>query len=145
MKKEKEDLNSFESDNKSSCSESDEALYSEESLQMSNGIRNSDFEELECRIFGRILQYSSQETKMLLMLKRAYYLNEMEKIERYLYHVNGVNLNKNEQKKLSLCFNRLSKLENLYICLEDYYRSLSLQKQILYIIKKGIISKYICL
>ena len=139
--KEKEDLNSFESDNKSSCSESDEALYSEESLQMSNGIRNSDFEELECRIFGRILQYSSQETKMLLMLKRAYYLNEMEKIERYLYHVNGVNLNKNEQKKLSLCFNRLSKLENLYICLEDYYRSLSLQKQILYIIKKGIISK----
>ena len=141
MKKEKEDLNSFESDNKSSCSESDEALYSEESLQMSNGIRNSDFEELECRIFGRILQYSSQETKMLLMLKRAYYLNEMEKIERYLYHVNGVNLNKNEQKKLSLCFNRLSKLENLYICLEDYYRSLSLQKQILYIIKKGIISK----
>ena len=141
MKKEKEDLNSFESDNKSSCSESDEALYSEESLQMSNGIRNSDFEELECRIFGRILQYSSQETKMLLMLKRAYYLNDMEKIERYLYHVNGVNLNKNEQKKLSLCFNRLSKLENLYICLEDYYRSLSLQKQILYIIKKGIISK----
>ena len=141
MKKEKEDLNSFESDNKSSCSESDEPLYSEESLQMSNGIRNSDFEELECRIFGRILQYSSQETKMLLMLKRAYYLNEMEKIERYLYHVNGVNLNKNEQKKLSLCFNRLSKLENLYICLEDYYRSLSLQKQILYIIKKGIISK----
>ncbi len=141
MKKEKEDLNSFESDNKSLCSESDEALYPEESLQMSNGIRNSDFEEFEDRIFGRILQYSSEETKMLLMLKRAYYINEMEKIERYLYHVNGVNLNKNEQKKLSICFNRLSKLENLYICLEDYHRSLSLQKKILYIIKKGIISK----
>ena len=100
-----------------------------------------DFEELKDRIFGRILQYSSQETKMLLILKRAYYINEMEKIERYLYHVNKLNLNKNEQKKLSLCFNRLSKLENLYICLEDYHRSLWLQKLILFIIKKGIINK----
>ena len=141
MKKVKDDLNSLESDNKSLCSESDETLNLEETLQRSNGIRNSDFEELEDRIFGRIIQYSSQETKMLLMLKRAYYLNELEKIERYLYHVNRLNLNKNEQKKLSLCFNRLSKLENLYICLEDYYRSLSLQKQILYNIKRCIINK----
>ena len=128
MKKVKDDLNSLESDNKSLCSESDETLNLEETLQRSNGIRNSDFEELEDRIFGRIIQYSTQETKMLLMLKRA-------------YHVNRLNLNKNEQKKLSLCFNRLSKLENLYICLEDYYRSLSLQKQILYIIKRCIINK----
>ena len=141
MKKEKEDLNSSESDNEILSSESDGILDSENPLHMLNDFQNSDFEELKDRIFGRILQYSSQETKMLLILKRAYYINEMEKIERYLYHINKLNLNKNEQKKLSLCFNRLSKLENLYICLEDYHRSLWLQKQILFIIKKGIINK----
>ena len=58
-----------------------------------------------------------------------------------LNNIKGKILKEKEQKKLCLYFNKLSKLENLFICPEDYHKSLNLQKQILNIIKRVIISK----
>ena len=88
---------------------------------------------------------STQENSSneLLMLNRAYYTNEFQKIERYidsLDYINNKNLSKDDEKRLTLCFNRLSKLEYLYISLEDYYKSLQLQKRIINYVKKYIIN-----
>ena len=76
------------------------------------------------------------------MLNRAYYMNVLEKIERYLNtldYLNGKSISKVDEKRLILCFNRLSKLEYLYIYLEDYYKSLQLQKRIINFVKKYFI------
>ena len=69
----------------------------------------------------------------------------MQKIERYLdalEYLNRPNLIKNEQKRLIFCFNRLSNLEKMYISLEDYYKSLNIQKRIIYILKVSIFSTF---
>ena len=69
-------------------------------------------------------------------------MNVLEKIERYLNtldYLNGKSISKVDEKRLILCFNRLSKLEYLYIYLEDYYKSLQLQKRIINFVKKYFI------
>ena len=77
------------------------------------------------------------------MLNKEYYSEELQKIERYLDtldYINIKNLSKDDEKRLTFCFNRLSKLEYLYISLEDYYKSLQLQKRIINYVKKYIIN-----
>jgi len=105
--------------------------------------RNYDNNEFEELISNRITQYTTENINLLLMLNRAYYTNEFQKIERYidsLDYINNKNLSKDDEKRLTLCFNRLSKLEYLYISLEDYYKSLQLQKRIINYVKKYIIN-----
>ena len=88
-------------------------------------------------------QNNSQNLNLLLIIKRAYYINKINEIERYLdsiYNLKNKNLTIKEQKKLCLYFNKLSNFENLYISIEDYYKSLTLQKRIVNILKNYIIN-----
>ena len=119
-------LNSLDNDETSFGSNSDEEATQENTLSPMNNFQNITGENL------------------FLMMKRTYYLNEMKKIESYLDSLEDFgekNLLTNEQKKLSLCFNKLSNFESLYISLEDYYKSLNLQKRILNVLKSYIINK----
>ena len=122
----KENLNPFDDENTSLDSLSEESSTKEETMNSINGLTNNPEEKL-----------------FLLMIKRRYYINKMEKIERYLDSLNNLNKNisiEKEQRKLSLCFNKLSNFESLYITLEDYHKGLNLQKRIISILKRYIIN-----
>ena len=117
----------------------------EEALTSTNSLENNELNELNEQIQNSIFRYTLEGNKILLILNRELYLNEMKKIERYLdalEYLNRPNLIKNEQKRLIFCFNRLSNLEKMYITLEDYYKSLNLQKRIIYILKVSILSTF---
>ncbi len=121
----KENLNSFDDENTSFDSISEESSIQEEAISSINNFQNTPEEKL-----------------FLLMIKRRFYINRMEKIERYLDSLNNVNKNisiEEEQRKLSLCFNKLSNFESLYITLEDYHKGLNLQKRIINVLKRYII------
>ena len=117
----------------------------EDALTSTNSLENNELNELNEQIQNSIFRYTLEGNKILLILNRELYLNEMQKIERYLdalEYLNRPNLIKNEQKRLIFCFNRLSNLEKMYITLEDYYKSLNLQKRIIYILKVSILSTF---
>ena len=120
-----------------------ELFESEKFSNAKNDFRNNDYKEINEIISNRIDQYTSENINLLLMLNRAYYVNELVKIERYLDtldYVNSNSISKVDEKRLIFCFNRLSKLEYLYVSLEDYYKSLQLQKRIINFVKKNIIN-----
>ena len=120
-----------------------EFFESEKLSNAKNDSGNNDYKEINDIISNRIAQYTSENINLLLMLNRAYYVNELVKIERYLdnlEYVNSNNIFKVDEKRLIFCFNRLSKLEYLYVSLEDYYKSLQLQKRIINFVKKNIIN-----
>ena len=117
----------------------------EDTLTSTNSLENNELNELNEQIQNSIFRYTLEGNKILLILNRELYLNEMKKIERYLdalEYLNRPNLIKNEQKRLIFCFNRLSNLEKMYISLEDYYKSLNIQKRIIYILKVSILSTF---
>ena len=122
----KENLNSFDDENTSFDSISEESSIQEEAINSINNFQNTP-----------------EEKVFLLMIKRRFYINRMEKIERYLDSLNNVSKNisiEEEQRKLSLCFNKLSNFESLYITLEDYLKGLNLQKRIINVLKRYIIN-----
>ena len=122
----KENLNSFDDENTSFDSISEESSIQEEAINSINNFQNTP-----------------EEKVFLSMIKRRFYINRMEKIERYLDSLNNVNKNisiEEEQRKLSLCFNKLSNFESLYITLEDYQKGLNLQKRIINVLKRYIIN-----
>ena len=122
----KKNINTFDDENTSLDSLSEESSTKEETMNSFNDLTNNPEEKL-----------------FLLMIKRRYYINKMEKIERYLDSLNNLNKNisiEKEQRKLSLCFNKLSNFESLYITLEDYHKGLNLQKRIISILKRYIIN-----
>ena len=122
----KKNFNSLENDNNYPSSESDDEPTQEDEFNSMNNFQNN-----------------SQNLNLLLIIKRAYYINKINEIERYLdsmYNLKSKNLTLKEQKKLCLYFNKLSNFENLYISIEDYYKSLTLQKHIVNILKNYIIN-----
>ena len=122
----KKNFNSWENNNNRPSSESDDEPTQEDEFNSMNNFQNN-----------------SQNLNLLLIIKRAYYINKINEIERYLdsiYNLKNKNLTIKEQKKLCLYFNKLSNFENLYISIEDYYKSLTLQKRIVNILKNYIIN-----
>ena len=122
----KKNFNSWENNNNCPSSESDDEPTQEDEINSMNNFQNN-----------------YQNLNLLLIIKRAYYINKINKIERYLdsiYNLKNKNLTLKEQKKLCLYFNKLSNFENLYISIEDYYKSLTLQKRIVNILKNYIIN-----
>ena len=122
----KKNFNSWENNNNRPSSESDDEPTQEDEINSMNNFQNN-----------------SQNLNLLLIIKRAYYINKINEIERYLdsiYNLKNKNLTLKEQKKLCLYFNKLSNFENLYISIEDYYKSLTLQKRIVNILKNYIIN-----
>ena len=133
-----DDLISLGSQTASSISDMSEENPYPSTLDLINHLQEFSLNETE----GQIQPIISRENKMLLIIKRTYYMNEMDKIERYLNSVENIkelNLIKNEEKKLIFCFNKLSNNEKMYINLEDYYKSLNIQKRIVNILKKYIV------
>ena len=124
----KKKLNSLDNDETNSISTTDDKSVHDNLLNSMNIFQNNSTERL------------------ILQIKRAYYMNEIQKIESFLDSLKNIkreNLKVNELKKLSLYFNQLSNFESLYISLEDYYKGLILQKRIISMLKKNIINKII--
>ena len=69
----KENLNSFDDENTSFDSISEESSIQEEAINSINNFQNTP-----------------EEKVFLLMIKRRFYINRMEKIERYLDSLNNV-------------------------------------------------------
>ena len=143
MKKDRENSKTTKTDFPNNGLKLNELFESEKLSNAKNDSRNNDYKDIDNIISNRIDQYASDNINLLLMLNRAYYINELVKIERYLDTLDYMNSNcisKIDEKRLIFCFNRLSKLEYLYISLEDYYKSLQLQKRIINYAKKYIIN-----
>ena len=143
MKKDRENSKTTKTDFPNSGLKLNELFESEKLSNAKNDSRNNDYKDIDNIISNRIDQYASDNINLLLMLNRAYYVNELVKIERYLDTLEYMNSNcisKIDEKRLIFCFNRLSKLEYLYVSLEDYYKSLQLQKRIINYAKKNIIN-----
>ena len=133
-----EDLNSLECQTESSFSELNEEDNQPSPINLISNLQDFSLHETE----NQIPPFTPDERRMILILSRTYYMNEMDKIERYLNSIENIKdlkMIKNEEKKLIFCFNKLSNYEKIYINLEDYYKSLNLQKRIVIILKKYII------
>ena len=143
MKKDRENSKTTKTDFPNSGLKLNELFEYEKLSNAKNDPRNNDYKDIDNIISNRIDQYASDNINLLLMLNRAYYVNELVKIERYLDTLEYMNSNcisKIDEKRLIFCFNRLSKLEYLYVSLEDFYKSLQLQKRIINYAKKYIIN-----
>ena len=143
MKKDRENSKTTKTDFPNSGLKLNELFESEKLSNAKNDSRNNDYKDIDNIISNRIDQYASDNINLLLMLNRAYYVNELVKIERYLdtlEYMNSYCISKIDEKRLIFCFNRLSKLEYLYVSLEDYYKNLQLQKRIINYAKKNIIN-----
>ena len=145
MKKDGENSKTTKTDFPNSGLKLNELFESEKLSNAKNDSRNNDYKDIKDFyniISNRIEQYTSENINLLLMLNRAYYGNQLVKIERYLDTLEYMNSNcisKIDEKRLIFCFNKLSKLEYLYVSLEDYYKTLQLQKRIINYAKKNII------
>ena len=143
MKEEGKNSKTAKTDCSNNVSKLNQFFEPEKLTNEKNDIINNDYEEINDIISNRIAQYSTENINLLVMLNRAYYVNELVKIERYLDtldYINSNSISKVDEKRLMYCFNRLSKLEYLYVCLEDYYTSLQLQKRVINFVKKNIIN-----
>ena len=85
------------------------------------------------------------DKKIFLLLKRTFYMNELEKTERYInsekFLGQNYNLTKDEFNSLVTKFNNLLRLQKLYINFEDLFKSLQLQNKIIHILKIYIMNK----
>ena len=134
-----EDLNSLECKTASSFSELNEEDNQISPIEIIANLEKFSSNETD----AHIQHFTHEERKKLLIFNRTYYMNEMDRIERYINSIENMKdlkKMKKEEKKLIFCFNKLSNNEKLYINLQDYYKSLNLQKRIVIMLKKYIIN-----
>ena len=85
------------------------------------------------------------DKKFFLLLKRTYYMKELEKTEKFInserFSETKLNLTNEEFQRLVEEFNNLLNLQNLYISFEDLFKSLQLQNKIINILKIYITNK----
>ena len=85
------------------------------------------------------------DKKFFLLLKRTYYMKELEKAEKFInserFSETKLNLTNEEFQSLVEEFNNLLNLQNLYISFEDLFKSLQLQNKIIKILKIYITNK----
>ena len=91
----------------------------------------------------RILISIKNDKKSFLLLTRTYYLNEFNKIEKFINNEERLNNNLTNEKYMQLLsfLNILLKFEEYYINKEDIFKSLQLQSRIIGIIKKHFTNK----
>ena len=89
--------------------------------------------------------YLYKDKKTFWLLKRTYYLRELKKTESFInsekFSEKQINLTNGEFTRLVEEFNNLLNMENLYISIEDLFKSLQLQNKIIKILKIFILSK----
>ena len=85
------------------------------------------------------------DKKFFLLLKRTYYMKELEKTEKFInserFSETKLNLTNEEFQRLVEEFNNLLNLQNLYISFEDLFKSLQLQNKIINILKIYLTNK----
>ena len=85
------------------------------------------------------------DKKFFLLLKRTYYMKELEKTEKFInserFSETELNLTNEEFQRLVEEFNNLLNLQNLYISFEDLFKGLQLQNKIINILKIYITNK----
>ena len=85
------------------------------------------------------------DKKFFLLLKRTYYMKELEKTEKFInserFSETKLNLTNEEFQRLVEEFNNLLNLQNLYISFEDLLKSLQLQNKIINILKIYLTNK----
>ena len=85
------------------------------------------------------------DKKFFLLLKRTYYMKELEKAEKFInserFSETKLNLTNEEFQSLVEEFNNLLNLQNLYISFEDLLKSLQLQNKIINILKIYLTNK----
>ena len=85
------------------------------------------------------------DKKFFLLLKRTYYMKELEKAEKFInserFSETKLNLTNEEFQSLVEEFNNLLNLQNLYISFEDLFKSLQLQNKIINILKIYLTNK----
>ena len=93
----------------------------------------------------KIFAVNKSDKKEYLLLTRTYYINEFNKIEKYINNEEISNMNyyltKEKYFRLLSYLITLSQFEDLYINKNDLLRSLQIQIKIINIIKINIINK----
>ena len=86
-----------------------------------------------------------KDKKIFLLLKRTFFLREIAKIEHYInsekFLCEKLILSKREYNMLIAKYNNVLDLRNLYVCLEDLFKSLLVQNKIINILKIYLINK----
>ena len=89
--------------------------------------------------------YFYNDKKYFLLLKRTYYLRELDKTEKFInsekFNEKKLNLTGDEFRRLVDEFNNLLNLQNLYMSFDDLFKSLQLQDKIIKILKIYITNK----
>ena len=92
----------------------------------------------------QILVSIKEDKKSFLLITRTYYLNEFNKIEKYLNNEDllkkNIKLTKETYLQLLSFLNLLFKFEDIYINKNDVFKSLQLQNKIVNIIKQYYIN-----
>ena len=93
--------------------------------------------------FKQLFIYNDK--KIFLLLKRTFFLREIAKIEHYINSEKFLGekliLSKNEYNILIAKYNNVLDMRNLYVCLEDLFKSLLVQNKIINILKMYLINK----
>ena len=108
-------------------------------IESYNNMVMKNIEENNRRIFISI----KNDKKSFSLLTRTYYLNEFNKIEKFINNEERLNNNLTNEKYMQLLsfLNILLKFEEYYINKEDIFKSLQLQSRIIGIIKKHFTNK----
>ena len=114
-------------------------------LKPKNESINKENQFTQNNIYDNKPLFFYNDKKFFLLLKRTYYLRELEKTEKFInsnkFAEQKINLTNDEFKRLVSEFNNLIDLQNLYINMEDLLKSLRLQNKIINILKIYIINK----
>jgi hypothetical protein len=114
-------------------------------LEFSKEKINNDDEHSENDLAFNKPLFLFTDKKFFLLLKRTYYMQELEKTENFVnserFSEKNINLTNEEFQRLVEEFNNLLNLQNLYISFEDLFKGLQLQNKIINILKIYITNK----
>ena len=114
-------------------------------IELSKEKINNDDEHSENDLDFNKPLFLFTDKKFFLLLKRTYYMKELEKAEKFInserFSETKLNLTNEEFQSLVEEFNNLLNLQNLYISFEDLFKGLQLQNKIINILKIYITNK----
>ena len=112
-------------------------------LQKSLKNKKRKYKSRNINTFKQLFLYNDK--KIFLLLKRTFFLQEISKIEHYInsekFLCEKLILSKKEYNMLITKYNNVLDMRNLYVCLEDLFKSLLVQNKIINILKLYLINK----
>ena len=112
-------------------------------MQKSLKKKKRKYKSRNINTFKQLFLYNDK--KIFLLLKRTFFLQEISKIEHYInsekFLCEKLILSKKEYNMLITKYNNVLDMRNLYVCLEDLFKSLLVQHKIINILKLYLINK----